>query len=463
MPHDTPDWHVAPTPFDDTLTDVTHAADGPYAVGDGGTLVADTGDGWTVVLDDGPAASDHGLRAIDATDGGDRVWFLGDGGALGCYDVTTGRKYDYSRGDAEWTGVAVTGSAGAEKALAATASGAVRPFTLDGFDVDWEPTTKPGSGASIAALAAAGGRGYAADTTGSVYVTGDDGWRHVGVPNAQVAFHDLWAGADGRVYVAGGDGRLYRYDDSYRSWTPIDVAHVRLRAVGADGHRIAALGADDTLYRRDADTRWHAVSMPTDATLRDVALGPTDVIVGAHGTVLERDRTPDATAGGSADRSNAHAGGNDAAATGAHTDPATAHAGGNDGTATGAHTDPATSDRHARASTHEQSDARPKGGTHAPTTGGANPPADTGRAGRAGSATDAGARSGPRATRERTRPHESAADPRLPDGRAPSFLVPLADADAADAFLDAREEYVVAEDACGRAFLVVLERAQTRS
>lgn len=62
--------------------------------------------------------------------------------------------------------------------------------------------------------------------------TKDETWEDVGIVNAQVKFDDIWAGETNRVYVAAGNGRLYPYDDSSQSWTPIAVAdaQVSLRA-----------------------------------------------------------------------------------------------------------------------------------------------------------------------------------------------------------------------------------------
>jgi hypothetical protein len=105
-----------------------------------------------------------------------------------------------------WEEVTVSGPRGTEKALAANDSGEVLPFTIDGFDVD---------------------------TSGNAFNTAvESGWGDIGVVNAQVTFDDVYAGANQQVYLAGGDGRIYRYDDSSHRWTPIDVTRTHSVLVG---------------------------------------------------------------------------------------------------------------------------------------------------------------------------------------------------------------------------------------
>ena len=128
------------------LFGVVHTIEGPYAIGSGGTLVADRGGGWEVIFDDGPATRDNQMRAMDVTDDGERLWMLGSSGAMACYDVEQRKKFDYSYPNgmtSTWEGITVAGERGAEKALATNGSGEVLPFTIDGFDVDWGQLDKP--------------------------------------------------------------------------------------------------------------------------------------------------------------------------------------------------------------------------------------------------------------------------------------------------------------------------------
>ncbi|QLH81953.1 WD40/YVTN/BNR-like repeat-containing protein [Halosimplex pelagicum] len=307
---DEPEWRTVESPFEKTIFAVVETAEGPYAIGDGGTLLADRGGGWEVVLDDGPRTRDNQLRGMDVTSDGKRVWFAGSSGALGCYDVETRRKYDYSNPNemtSTWEGLAVAGPAGSEKVLVANGSGEVLPFSVDGFDEDWEAVSKPASkGSNIAALAASpDGVGYAVDTSGNAFrTTATDGWEDIGIVNAQVKFYDIYAGREGRVYVAAGDGRIYRYDDSYHSWTPIGVAEKSLRAFDIHGDQMVVIGHGGTIYERDGSSRWRKLTSPVGVQLYDVALGDPDIIVGNSGTILERPRGQPRDAGTSPDGDN---------------------------------------------------------------------------------------------------------------------------------------------------------------
>lgn len=306
---DEPEWRtVDDIPFEKTLFAVVSTAAGPFAIGDGGTMLADRDGGWEVIFDSGPHTRDNQLRALAVTDDGQRVWFSGSSGALGCYDVKSRRKFDYSMPKemtSTWEAVTVAGPRGKEKALASNGSGEVLPFTLDGFDVDWGVASKPaGAGSTMAALGASpDGIGYAVDTSGNVFkTTAEDGWERIGIRNAQVKFYDIYAGEKGRVYVAAGDGRIYRYDDSYKNWTPIGVTDTAsLRAFSAYEDELVVLGNGGEIYERVEGDRWEAVHTPTKEDLFDVALGDPDVAVGADATVLERPRGQARQAGTSED------------------------------------------------------------------------------------------------------------------------------------------------------------------
>ena len=299
---DRPEWREVENSFEKALYSVVNTVEGPYAIGDGGTVIADRGDGWEVVFDDGPRTRDNQLRGLDVTDDGKRIWFAGSSGALGCYDVVGRRKYDYSNPNemtSTWEGLAVAGAAGSEKVLVANGSGEILPFTVDGFDENWEPVSKPASkGSNVAALAASpDGVGYAVDTSGNAFkTTVDEGWKDIGIVNAQVKFYDIYAGEQGRVYVAAGDGRIYRYDDSYHDWTPIGVAKKSLRAFdiekAGDRSRMVVIGDSGTIYERTGRDRWEEIPSPVGARLFDIALGETDVIVGNSGIILEHPQKP---------------------------------------------------------------------------------------------------------------------------------------------------------------------------
>jgi photosystem II stability/assembly factor-like uncharacterized protein len=308
---DEPEWRTVETEFTINLFGTVQTDEGPYAVGEGGYLVADRGDGWEIVFDDGPATRDNQLRAIDVTDDGKRIWMVGSSGAMACYDVEERKKFDYSYPEemtSTWEAIAVCGERGSEKVLAANGSGEILPFIIDGYDVNWEPMSKPaGKGSNVAALAATpDGVGFAVDTSGNAFKTTPEGWEDIGVVNAQVKFYDVYAGEDNEVYIAAGDGRIYRYDDSYRSWTPIGVTDkTSLRSIDVHGEgeerEVVVMGNNGSIFERDGGDRWEEVPSPTSASLFDLSLGSPDVAVGKAGTIIERPRGESRNAGTSAD------------------------------------------------------------------------------------------------------------------------------------------------------------------
>ena len=309
---DDPEWQTVETPFSTDLFEVVNTTKGPYAVGDGGVLAAKRGDDWEIVTDAGPNASQNQLRSLAVTDDGKRLWFLGSSGALGCYDVETSRKSDYSfpmEKTSTWESIAVSGATGEEKVLAGNGSGEILPFTIDGFDVNWGIVSKPDNqGATMSALAAdAKGYGYGIDTSGNVFkTTKDDSWKRIGINNAQEKFYDVWGGQQGRIYVTAGQGRLYRYDDSYQDWTPIQIAEQgAIQAFDMYDDQMAVIGAGGLMYQRtDGGERWEEIPTRTEETLNDLALGEPDVAVGDEGTVLRRLRGTTREAGKSPDKDN---------------------------------------------------------------------------------------------------------------------------------------------------------------
>ena len=304
-----PEWQTVETPFTNDLFEVVSTARGPFAVGDGGIIAGDRGNGWEIITDDGPNVSQNQMRTLAVTDDGKRLWFAGSSGALGCYDVETNRKYDYSYPNemtSTWESIAVSGTIGSEKVLIANGSGEVLPASLDGFTINWGVLEKPADkGSTMTGLAASpDGYGYGIDTSGNAFMTTKrDGWKDIGVIESQVKFYDIWAEQNGRVYVAAGQGTLYRYDNSYRDWTPIGVAEKgALHAFDMYKNQMVALGDGGLMYQRtDGGNRWEQVHTPTDDTLYDLALGDPDIAIGKGGLVLERPRGTTRAAGKSPD------------------------------------------------------------------------------------------------------------------------------------------------------------------
>lgn len=303
-----PEWQIVETSFENDLFEVVSTSRGPFAVGDGGIIAGDRGNGWEIITDDGPNVSQNQLRTLDVTDDGKRLWFAGSSGAIGCYDVETNRKYDYSYPNemtSTWESIAVSGNTGGEKLLIANGSGEVLPAGVDGFTINWGVVAKPGSGSTLAGLAASpDGYGYGIDTSGNAFMTTkNNGWKDIGVIESQVKFYDIWAERNGRVYVAAGKGLLYRYDNTYRDWTPIGVAEKgALHAFDMYKNQMVALGDGGLMYQRiDGGDRWEGVHTPTESTLYDLALGDPDIAIGKGGLVLERPRGTTRAAGKSPD------------------------------------------------------------------------------------------------------------------------------------------------------------------
>ena len=303
---DRPPWEVVETPFDVDLYDAEQTPRGSYAVGEGGAIVADTGNGWELLEEGGPRTRETQVRAMDATADGGRLWMVGSEGGLACYDVEDEKLFEYSypvEMTSTWEGVAVAGDMGEEKGIAADGRGGILPFTLDGHDVDWGTLSAPNPRENIAALAASpDGIAYAIDTASQAYKTTiEDGWGSAGVVNPDTMFHDLDAWENERVYVAADDGCVYRYQNDADEWAPIGVVKsvpltsMALHDEGDGNAQMAVVGDDNHLYERTGPERWERTKLPTDAHLYDLSLGSPDLVVGKNGTVLERQRTEAAT------------------------------------------------------------------------------------------------------------------------------------------------------------------------
>lgn len=298
---DRTEWQAAETPFEVDLYDGELTPNGAYAVGEGGTIVANTGNGWHVVVDGAPAASANQVRAMDATSAGERLWMVGAEGRLACYDVSEGELFEYAYPvdmSSVWEGIAISGDAGEEKGVATDGRGGILPFSVDGHDVDWGKVDTPDEEERIDALAASpDGIAYAIDTASTAYKTTiKDGWSATGLVTPNTTFHDLDAWENERVYVSADDGRLYRYENDTDEWAPLGVTEgtgvlsIDLHDEGDDHPQMAALGADGALYERTGPEKWERTPLPTRERLFDLSLGSPDLIVGANGTILERER-----------------------------------------------------------------------------------------------------------------------------------------------------------------------------
>ncbi|SFS00617.1 hypothetical protein SAMN05216559_2384 [Halomicrobium zhouii] len=287
-------WRVVDTDVEKTMYDVTRTANGVYAVGDSGTVASrGAGGEWTVAIPSGPAVKRNTLTGVDVTDDGERIWFAGGSGAIGMYDTTTGRKYDYSAPmemTSTWEAIGIAGERGDERLFLANGSGEVLEATVDddGCPAFGDPV-KPGSGSTIPALTVRDDVTYAVDTSGNVFERRDGEWATVGIENAQINFTDVDVGPDGSVLVTGGGGIVYRYDATCGNWTPVAVGTVVLRGIDRCEGRLAVVGDGGHAYERRPREGWTGVETGVEATLHGIALGETDVAVGEGGVIVERE------------------------------------------------------------------------------------------------------------------------------------------------------------------------------
>lgn len=293
-------WVVAETPTGKRLNDVVVTRDGPYAVGESGHVIARCHVGWATLLRMGPEREGNGLLACAVSDDGRDLWFCGESGAIGRYDVTAREVTDHSAPGGKtstWEAVAVAGPAGEERVYLVNGSGELLSGAFDGDQVDWGDPLKPGGGSSASTVAfAENGFGYVADTDARVYKTvGDGEWRDVGIDAASVPLFDLAPHGKEAVSAAADDGRVFRYDGF--DWTELQVGSAALYGLARGSHDGVAVGEDGVVYELSPDG-WRQHEFRASGALYGVALGtakfPT-VAVGENGTVLRRVPGDDAT------------------------------------------------------------------------------------------------------------------------------------------------------------------------
>lgn len=329
---DSEEWTRVETTLDDDLAAVTHTAEGTYAVGDDGVLVTDgTGgsdggnedegagdDNWHIVIDAGPAGQDNNLTSLAVTDDGTRLWFAGESGALGSYDVETGKKYDYTGPKGRTTtltSIAVTGDAGSERVHVGNDSGEVLTASVDGHEITWERVAEPGSGATITSCTAIADASYAVDGDGNAFrerdegnkrhatsagkartgetagkaAEGNDAWTPIGVESADEVFHDAVA-TEGQLLAAGNEGRVFRYDPTAGNWTPLTVTDATIEAIDLAGETIVAVDQSKCIHQRTTgDEVWQHHILPMEQQPTDLAVGDRDHVVGGSGAVVRRD------------------------------------------------------------------------------------------------------------------------------------------------------------------------------
>ncbi|MFC6769342.1 hypothetical protein ACFQE6_31235, partial [Natrinema soli] len=245
---------------------------------------------------------------IAATDDGCRIWFAGDSGALGYYDVADGHLSDYSapmEKTSTWESIAVTGKTGEERVRIANGSGEVLDCIVEDGCPTWGDVVEPGGGSTVPGLTAGPDGFYAIDTSGGAYYESrpagpngngsrsesaesdprdgepadteptdsdpTDEWTKIGVRNAQVDFQDIWAGKE-TVFIAGADGIAYRYDPDCENWTPLAVGQGALNSLRSTGSDAVAVASGGRIYERAESIRWIEREAPTEQSLLGLVL-----------------------------------------------------------------------------------------------------------------------------------------------------------------------------------------------
>ncbi|SER68711.1 WD40/YVTN/BNR-like repeat-containing protein [Natrinema salaciae] len=289
------EWVAADVPTDATLYDVVPTADGAYAVGEGGVVLAREGDEWVVRLENGLSAAGDGLRSAAVTSNGRALWVAGDSGALGLYDVVADRVVDFSapkEKTTSWTAIAAAGLAGDERLTAINSSGELLRGRRDGPTVEWSDVIEPGSGSSVTGIDLTPlAYGYVVDTDGGVFESRDGGvsWSRIGIAGAGVNFAAVAATDSGHVSVAGGNGVVYTYNGV--DWSRTTLGEQPIAALERSRDTALAVSAAGAIYERDFDGWSELVDLRPGNELRAVALGTArspQLVVGDSGTVFER-------------------------------------------------------------------------------------------------------------------------------------------------------------------------------
>ena len=298
---ESPAWQTVEPPAHNTLYGVTVFASGAVAVGESGVVFGrPNGEPWQAVVERGPSGSSRNLEAVDATDDGARVWFAGNSGAVGSYDVAAGVKRDFSEIDgidADWHDVAVTGPANDETVSLATDEGAILRLHVADQSLEIGEFVRPPTLASgLAGIETLpDGRLVALSTGGRLFVTRNrEQWTTLELQPDE--FADV--GTDGdAVYTIRAPGEGYCYEAGATVSFPF--GQPSLRAVDAAAGRVVAVGTGGGVFRRAPDG-WVYITTDNDCTLRDVSVVPPgangdarDVAVGAAGTILERGGLPE--------------------------------------------------------------------------------------------------------------------------------------------------------------------------
>ncbi|WP_435079520.1 WD40/YVTN/BNR-like repeat-containing protein [Halococcus sp. AFM35] len=290
-------WTEAKSPTTKTLHGVVDTAEGPFAVGSGGDVLARRQSGWQKVVEYGPMARSRPLTAVDVTSDGKAIWFVGGSGVIGEYDVATETLTNYSAPKGKtstWEACSVVGKSGEnERLYFANGSGELLiGVRQKSGAVKYLDVLKPGGGSTIPAIDfRCRKKGHVCSTSQFVAESTNGGtkWQRIGIDFAGGAFFDLASVGPKDVNVAGGGGIVYRYD-GFR-WTPhvIDPGKQAIRGIDRDGEAGLAAGSGGKTYERQSTGEWKRFQTPVSKKLTSIARGKThDVAVGSGGTIVER-------------------------------------------------------------------------------------------------------------------------------------------------------------------------------
>lgn len=294
-------WEAVNSPANSVIHDAVMTREGPYAVGASGNVFARRADGWETVIDKGPTVKNNPLRSCDVTSDGRNVWFAGGSGVIGQYDVTEEEITDYSAPKGKtstWEAVTAVGPAGDERVALVNGSGEYFTGTkTSAGGMNWGTAIKPGGGSSAKGIDFLDKQiGYICDTTSKIYETTDGGksWKTIGLGGSgSVALYGIAAVSRDRIYAAGGDGSIFRYNGDI--WTKTDAGGAILHDIswrgGENGKGLAGGGGGSLFDYRDRQG-WNREETSMSNTIRGVAIDVTgnypSVAVGSSGTILER-------------------------------------------------------------------------------------------------------------------------------------------------------------------------------
>jgi photosystem II stability/assembly factor-like uncharacterized protein len=278
-----------PGDYSVSLNDVDQTDLGPYAVGDGGDLLERQGSQWARIDDNGPSGDGQNLHGADATTDGDELWIVGASGTVGEYDPGTDTMSDHTGLNDSYTDqltdVAVTGHSGEARVYAADSSGHVQISSDDGGS--WTDVT-PGSGSSIEGIDFYDTEsGVAVDTNQAVWETTDGGstWSKIGISDTSENFHDVDANAAYDIWVAASGGKVYHFDGG--SWTETVVDGTdSLNAIEIEDGAGHAVGDQGDIYHYDGS--WTEETTQSES-MRGTEIGSKAYAVGDNGTILETD------------------------------------------------------------------------------------------------------------------------------------------------------------------------------